>query len=159
MKAYVEEKFTNLINGIYELIPLSDKPGRTVHLLPGNNVADDNCCDGQLTGRLVSLLPHVPNASGRSAGGGCGIDYWNGVGEVQLLRCAAVVNNQGKAPRPIVLDAEGVSQMDDSDAILTVLLEQDWVKSVNAWTPKGPGGGCRGIAITFGFRLDSPSRI
>jgi hypothetical protein len=89
--------------------------------------------------------------------GQCGIRYWEAVGEVTLLRCAASLNDDGTAPAPYVLLAEGKDSIKDTDAILAGMGAQEWIRSIGTWTPQANQGGCRGIAVQFNFILDQPS--
>lgn len=152
MQQFISEKFTTLLDEIYD--DLEEKPGRVVYVVPGAQIVWDDCCSGQLTGRLQSLSPVL--ASGTTSNK-CGIQFWRATGEVILLRCALMINDQGIAPRPDQLTEEGIECLDDSDVLLAHIADQDWVTGITAWNPIGPSSGCRGISVSFTFNVDQPS--
>lgn len=139
IEAYVGEAAKNL----------SPKPKRIIPVVPGSQVAWDDCCSGQLWGRLVSLGPMPGNNPGRLPGlGACGSPEYLATVEIGILRCASVFDdNTGRAPRPAKIGNEGAQLLEDMGDILRALACADAplkVRSIVGWTPTGPEGGCAG---------------
>lgn len=151
MEEFITTKFTELLDDI--LSRLEQQPGRVIAVVPGTSIVWDDCCEGQLTARLVSLTPVLTQATPMSQ---CGIKYWQAVGEVALLRCSQALEEDGSAPAPVKVLTEGVDQLKESDEILKALANQSWISSLANWQPLGPNAGCRGISINFNFNLDQP---
>lgn len=154
MESFITEKFGQLLQDVLSFIDPAEYPSRVIAVVPGAQTAWDDCCEGQLTCRLVSMNP-VLNEGGRQSQ--CGIKYWAAVGEVQLLRCSQALNEDGTAPSPLIVAAEGSSSMRDTDSILKGIAQQSWISSMELWTPEGPNGGCRGVQVQFNFALDQPA--
>lgn len=131
---------------------LSPTPDRIVYVAPGQEVAWDDCCGGQLTGRVVSIAPHT-GTQPRSVAP-CGVLYWDVLLAVGILRCVAVVDDAGTAPPANQLTADGLQMMADAQAIQQVILCHDRVVQINAWVPQGPGGACAGGEWTFLIRVE-----
>jgi len=128
-------------------LALSPVPSRVNYVAPGNDVAWDACCDGQLSGRIVSINPHVGTQARSSSP--CGVLYWDVLLAVGILRCVDVVDDQGTAPSTLELDRDGQQMLWDAQALQQVILCHDKVKQINAWVPQGPQGGCAGGEWTF----------
>lgn len=128
-------------------LALSPVPDRVIYIAPGNEVAWDDCCVGQLSGRIVSINPHV-GTQPRSASP-CGVLYWDVLLAVGILRCVDVVDDQGVAPPAPVLTADGQQMLWDAQALQQVILCHKDVKAINVWVPQGPQGGCAGGEWTF----------
>lgn len=125
---------------------LDPSPSRVV-MAPGGVVAWDDCCDGQVWTRLVSLSPVYP-ASGQ--GQKCGPLLWLATIGIGVLRCAAVLDDQGVAPLPMKLNAD-TFQMTQDAADLSRSIQCDMASlpgqqrlSMGNWMPLGPEGGCVG---------------
>lgn len=132
---------------------LEVKPGRTLLVAPGAEVAWDDCCEGQLWGRVVNLAP-LQSTSQQSARG-CFEPFYLLSIELGILRCASVVNNQGKAPRPETLTDEGLRGIADMAALLEAIQCNDRTRTIGRWTPRGPDGGCVGGFWTFDVRVSN----
>ena len=130
---------------------LTEPVGRSF-VAPGLEVAFDDCCDGQLWVRVVSIVPSPsPGASygSRSVqGGACGVLLWEVQLAVGTVRCAATVDDQGNAPpaQNLTLDAELMLQdrADLEEAIRCCMSEQATRLQIIRWDPLGPQGGCVG---------------
>lgn len=137
---------------------LEEKPGRVIHIAPGAQVADDDCCDGQLSSRIVNITPNQPRdrqaqlAAGASL---CGIPFYIVTIELAIRRCAAVMDDDGTAPLPGVLEAEGLVGIGDMAALLQAISCNKATRSIGQWIPYGPQGGCSGGAWTFTIRMDN----
>lgn len=151
MEEFIVAKFQDLLDDI--LPRLTKKPGRVIAVVPGNQIAWDDCCQGQLTCRLVSMTPVLAEGSSMAQ---CGIKYWQAIGEVALLRCSQALDDRGNAPKPSIVRTEGVEGLSDSDVLLKSIGDQNWISSISSWMPLGPQGGCKGIQIQFNFNLDQP---
>jgi hypothetical protein len=129
-------------------------PKRIIGLYPGDAVAWDTCCDGQLSFRLVSLAPKYLTPGGRTAMTPCSVSWWDVVLEVQLLRCVPTIDSTGKAPTPAKLTESGLGIVRDMETVLKALTGEGNVYAVGQWTPVGPNGGCVGGRWQFTFRAD-----
>lgn len=135
---------------------LSPAPGRTVLLAPGALVAHDDCCDGQVWARLVNLGPMPSNDPARRPGmNPCAVPEFMLTAELGIVRCAATVNDQGRAPSPRQITADGEQSINDMSALLGVLRCTDNLRSLISWTPTGPEGGCHGGYWTFTMRASN----
>lgn len=148
VEALVITRFTALLKDVTDA--MKRPPARVIALVPGTQVVWDSCEDGQLTGRLASMVP-VSSTNQR-----CQIDYWLSTGEITLLRCALSIDDQGRAPSPADLKAEAAESLADTDLLLKAVARQPWVDAIVSWAPLGPSGGCKGIQVTFTFKLDQP---
>jgi hypothetical protein len=144
--------FTELTSAVVAALPANKRPARVIPLIPGTQVVWDSCEEGQLTCRLSNLVPHSNTA--RQA---CGVDYWTATCEITLLRCAAVLDDQGRAPLPGDLVADGRESLADTDLLLKTISTMEWVTNIQNWRPWDPQGGCKGVEVLFEFRLDHPS--
>lgn len=131
--------------------------GRTL-LVPGDNVPDDWCdCDGQLYVRVITQVPNgqQPNCPPIS------ITATLGVG---VIRCAAVLDDNGNPPPAATLTAEALAMTQDAATIYGALvccspsLVQarliNRVPTIGTWNPQGPLGGCARGEWTLGVNLD-----
>lgn len=111
--------------------------GRAV-VAPGGSVAWDDCCDGQAWVRVVSVEPSYQAR--------CGIVRWTVTLGIGVLRCAAVLNDDGVAPSPRQITADGHEMIADMDAIAHLFQCNDLPLDplLGNWTPQGPNGGCHG---------------
>jgi hypothetical protein len=125
---------------------------RTPGLLP----AWDDCCAGQLYLRVIEIFPsgspfpQFDVAQKGAAGAKCSIHllaFRIGVG---VLRCAATLDNKGKAPTPAAVSADQELAMDDMATLLDVLvcevpdLQGIQALKMDRWQPQGTEGGCHG---------------
>lgn len=147
---FVVDKFTELLAEV--TTNLTRVPARVIPVVPGTSVAWDDCEKGQLTGRLVSMTP-VSNVPSQR----CGVDYWRATGELMLLRCALAVDDQGRAPKPGDLKAEAAESLADTEVLLKAVIAMPWIDQIASWAPLGPEGGCKGVQVTFTFKLDQPA--
>jgi hypothetical protein len=122
-------------------------------------VAWDECCDGQLWGRVVTITPHQTTQQGRGAVSmpPCGVDYLIATVAIGLIRCAASISDSGKSPSAGRLTADGYQQLDDMTAIERVILCDPRTLNVQSWNPLGPEGGCVGGEWTFTIALGACS--
>lgn len=138
------------------------RPVGLVSLVPGGEVAWDNCCDdgGQLYVRLVEMYPSgrpFPNADGQAA---CAPVMLAARLAVGVIRCAHTVDDNGVPPSAAELTADALSMTADASILLEALKccfptsDSHIMKSlIGRWEPKGPSGGCAGgeWAVTVGF--------
>lgn len=152
MEGQVVRQFTELLDAVVAALPVGRKPARVIPIIPGTQVVWDECEYGQLTCRLANLVPISNTAIQR-----CGVDYWRATGELTMLRCAAVLDDQGRAPTPADLVADGRESLYDTDVMLKTLASMEWVTNIQNWRPWDPQGGCKGVEILFDFNLDQPT--
>lgn len=135
---------------------------KRIVVAPGE-VAWDDCCEGQVWARLVSLIPSgrpFPQTDVDQKGPGCGVILWSGVVGIGVLRCAAVLREDGSAPTPKQIKADAEQQVKDLRAIEKMMVcdlpSMSGFQSMKVvgWTPQGPEGGCVGgewqIALAIG---------
>jgi hypothetical protein len=138
---------------------VSPLPGRVL-VVPGAAVAWDDCCDGQLWTRLVTVLPQ--GAANGQITQPCGVLLWQAVLGVGVLRCAATVDDNGVAPSPAVLSAEANQMTADASALneaihccFAPLPEYERRVRIVRWDPLGPDGGCVGGEWQITVLLDN----
>lgn len=107
-------------------------PGRMV-LMPGSQIVWDDCCNGQLWVRVVGVEP-IRDA-------GCLYAFRATIG-VGVVRCAAVLDDQGRPPSAADVTADAVRQNLDLQIIGDTLACHDDVDALTRWAPAGPQGGC-----------------
>lgn len=139
---------------------LSEPVGRAL-VMPGNTVVWDDCCDGQLWVRIVSLVGS--SAMSTPAKQPCVPLYQCRVG-IGVVRCAHTVDDHGMAPTPAEMTADSFATYQDSldviQAVNCCFAEQEIVQTlrIEQWLPVGPQGGCVGgeVSITFNVNLCQP---
>lgn len=131
---------------------LEDNPPGRVILSPGAAVTHDDCCEGQVWVRVQRIEPMV----GRTAGTAnpCGVLGWVAVLGVGIVRCAAVLDDQGNAPSPEAVTADTVEMNEDSAALAQGILCSGHARTIDQWLPSGPMGGCVGGEWTCTVRYD-----
>lgn len=130
---------------------LTTKVGRTAKY-PGASVAWDDCCDGQLYVRVVQMDP-VKQAGTRPVSGlGCGVIGWTATLAIGVLRCAATVDDRGRAPGTMQLNKETDLMTRDMSELMNMLLCNEWTWDIGSWFPLGPEGACVGGEWTFTVR-------
>lgn len=155
MDEFIAEKCQETLDAILDALPNDLRPSRAIALVPGESVVWDSCCEGgQLTVRVASMAPRRTGAK-TALLTPCTIDYWTVTVEVMLLRCAAVVDNQGLAPSAEALTNDGTRGLSDMALILRTITQLPFVDDVTAWTPQGPSGGCFGNRWNFTFKADA----
>lgn len=126
---------------------LSPRPSRVIEIAPGAEVAWDDCCAGQVWTRLVQIVPSPvglqTGALGRAMHA-CQMPFLQATVELGVLRCAATLDDAGRAPSAREISRDGAQGIRDMSALLGVLRCSDDVAQLGAWTPVGPNGGCVG---------------
>lgn len=134
-------------------------------VMPGNTVVQDDCCDGQLWVRVVSIV----GVSGLSqpASQPCTRLYQVRLG-IGVDRCAHTVNDQGIPPTPGEMTADAFQTYQDQADLV-----EAWVCSIfpylmnlnsagaakmEDWLPRPVDGGCVGgeLDITFNWVMCTP---
>ena len=133
---------------------LSKPVGRAL-VMPGNSVVWDDCCDGQLWVRIISIVG-VSNLSNQATQP-CNPLYQVRVG-IGVLRCAHTVDDAGRIPTPAQMTADAFQTYQDRadmvEAIvccISPLVEEDHrmgTLRIEDWLPLGVDGGCVGGEIT-----------
>jgi hypothetical protein len=136
-----------------------DRPADRVLLAPGDQPAWDECCDGFLYVRLITMYPTMGQSSpfpGQDTRpGNCKPSMIGSTIGVGVLRCAATQEDGGEAPTADVLTAEALGMTADASILLEAIkccvapLTDDetsnaLVMVLGTWTPRGPDGGCVG---------------
>jgi hypothetical protein len=127
--------------------PYLDPPVGRAAIYPGLEVAWDDCCSGQLWVRLINV---VPSGVGQQPGAvvGCKPLQWTALIGLGALRCAASVDDSGRAPSPATLTAEALQMSADRTALAEALqcAIAQYVSQLSfvRWDSLGPQGGCVG---------------
>lgn len=125
---------------------LGDRAERHV-IQPGEEVAWDDCCDGQLAVRLISVNPAPQGAPGARP---CPPAGWNVTLGVSMVRCVASLKDDGEPPSAEEITQDGIDVVGDMTliqiAIDCVTRARPEVQRLEllGWTPLGPAGGCAG---------------
>ena len=125
---------------------------RIVVVAPGLAPAWDECCEGMLYSRVVSITPKVDMNLARG-GHLCATLGWTVTAAIGVLRCAYVVNDRGQAPTPSQITSDGAAALADAADLLQVVLCHPSTASVQGWTPLGVEGGCHGGEVLFTFMI------
>lgn len=125
-----------------------------VHLSPGNTVAWDNCCDGQLWVRVVSLLP-MPQGSQP-----CDVHALQVRVGLGTLRCVTAIDDDGKFPTAQEMVADALALSLDGQILLQAIRCFDFGPHVGPKTivleqglPLGNDGQCGGWEWTLTFQM------
>lgn len=125
---------------------LGDRVERVL-LQPGDEVAWDDCCNGQLAVRLISLVP-IP--SGTPGARPCPPAGWNATLGISMIRCVATLQDDGEPPTAEAITVDALDVLGDMAliqlAIDCVTRARPEVQRLEllSWTPLGPAGGCAG---------------
>lgn len=126
---------------------LSPAPGRAL-VAPGLDVAWDDCCEGQVWVRLITVQPSGRPFPQFDAAQQCGATLWAATIGIGVVRCVSVVDDQGRAPTPAQLNADSVQMTADMDAlreaIQCCMAVNDRLVKFSRWDALGPQGGCAG---------------
>lgn len=136
-------------------VGLEPTPGRIIHIAPGQEVAWDDCCDGQLWSRVIQVSPHVTNGTRSAAGPPCGVDYWIATVALGVIRCAYSLNEDGTVPSPAQITSDGQQMLDDMVVLQQVVLCNPNTWEIQGWTPSGPLGGCHGGEWVFTVKFQT----
>lgn len=139
-----------ILNAVTE--QLQDEPPGRVILAPGANVTHDDCCEGQVWVRVQRIDPMTGRTPATTAP--CGILGWVATLGVGIVRCAAVLDDQGNAPTPEAVTVDTVGMNEDAAALVQGIMCSGVVRSVEQWMPSGPMGGCVGGEWTCTVRYD-----
>lgn len=124
-------------------------------VVPGRDVAIDDCCAGQAWVRIVRVYPSLPgefpNPRSTSLGEGCddGV-FWAVELGAGSARCAPSVDDYGRPPGDEELETAARVLADDAARIRSVVLhDATWSGlaeevAVGEQTSVGPSGGCVG---------------
>ncbi len=138
---------------------LSPTPGRIIHIAPGQEVAWDDCCDGQLWSRVIQVTPHVTTSTRTAAGPPCGVDYWIATVALGVIRCAYSLAEDGTAPTAEQIESDGQQMLDDMAELQQVVLCNPNTWEIQTWTPTGPLGGCHGGEWVYTVKFQTCSCI
>lgn len=128
-------------------------PQRVITYQPGEEVAWDGCCDGQLAMRLIALDLSAPQSNAQ--GLICGGKWWNVRLGLSLIRCVGVVSDKGTPPTAERITNDGAQMLADIATIQDVVmcLGKTTAAPAPAWVPLGPSGGCAGGEWQFTVRV------
>lgn len=139
---------TSFVQGA--LAKLEWVPERVIHVAPGESVAWDDCCGGQLWGRLVSFEP-----SQATQGKRCFIPHFIARIEMGLIRCASTVDDAGNPPPVSAIEGEGLAGLADMLRMAEAITCNPAFRSLGEFRPRGPQGGCVGGTWEFTILVDN----
>jgi len=148
-------KALELLSCVEETLSKYQAPVCRSFLAPGGSPSWDTCCDcgrgeGMAWVQIVSVgpteaFPGIFQGAMRQPPPEFVLEM-----NVGILRCAAVLDDQGRAPSSEKMTADGMKVQRDraivAEAIRCCFLEQadPGTFSIGSWTPLGPQGGCVG---------------
>lgn len=142
------------VDRVLEALPDDRQPGRVVRVAPGVAPAFDDCCEGQLYTRVVSMVPAVEKVP-NGAGVRCNVPAWSVTIGLGMIRCAHTLDDHGDAPAADLVTEDGYEMLDDMLALQEAILHDDApTRSVLGWNPLEEEGGCHGGEWLFTLRLD-----
>lgn len=147
---------------IYDLIldaaedALTVKPDRKI-VQPGQEVAQDEAPNGQLSVRLISATP-ITRQRGK-----CPVGVELEIG-VRHARCVGVIDDRGNPPSEMMTTLDGLQTLQDMTEIASALscladdLESAGVYEawLGRWDPEGPLGGYAGGEWKYYARMKLP---
>lgn len=134
-------------------------PVRQCLLVPGLDVAWDNCQCGQFAQVLISsYTTNAPFDGGSTLIQSCGASYRAITVASSIVRCVSTMNDNGEPPACSAYLTDAVSDVYDREAVRTGitcflqnLLDAGGIEyyNVGAQTPLGELGGCAGSVLTW----------
>lgn len=148
----------SLLSCVDEALRDYDAPTCRSFLAPGGPPAWDVCCDcgtgdGQLWVQVAEAFPTDDFPSPVAGANRCPPSGFGARLVVGILRCAAVVDDQGRAPSSERLTADALKVQRDRAIVYEALrccylVDADpGTYQIGSWTPLGPQGGCVGGAV------------
>jgi hypothetical protein len=135
-----------------------DPPVGRVYLAPGSQVAWDDCCNGQLWVRLISLESLIPAKLGATSVDPCGL-VWTATVGIGVLRCSASMDERGQLASAATFTSEAVQMLADEAALCQAIYCCDVLPmnkfDVHRWDPLGPEGGCVGGEWTMTMQVNN----
>lgn len=137
-----------------------DPPAGRAYLAPGNLVSWDDCCNGQVWVRLVSLESLAPHYAklGATSANPCGLEWTATVG-VGVLRCSSTVTDRGELAPPEMVSAETIQMLADEAALCQAIYCCNVLPlnryDLTRWDPLGPEGGCVGGEWTMTMQVNN----
>lgn len=128
-------------------------PGRVVSIAPGTAPAWDGDCNGYLYGRIVSILPASDSTGGGAPNVRCGVHFWVATLAIAIIRCVAPVDNNGRPPEPVRVDADGRGFSLDAAILQQVLLCSPYTRSIVQGVPLEESGGYSGFEWAYTVRV------
>jgi hypothetical protein len=141
----------SLLTCVGEALP--DPAPARMFLYAGEEPPWDDCCDGQVWVRLVSVTPAGTNPTR----GGCGPAMWAASVRVGVLRCAATLGANGTLPAVADMIRDTAVQIADMAAVESAIkccFESKPLEFVS-WVPLGVEGGCAGGEWSIILKLNS----
>jgi hypothetical protein len=136
---------------------VSPQVGRA-YLAPGNAIAWDDCCNGQLWVRLVSLDSLTFAKMGATAVDPCGLTWTATIG-LGILRCSSTISDRGEIASAEVVSMETLQMLADEAALCEAIYCCDALPLnkfvVTRWDPLGPEGGCVGGEWTMTMQVNN----
>ncbi|HEY5841538.1 MAG TPA: hypothetical protein VIU87_08730 [Mycobacterium sp.] len=132
-------------------VALDPSPSRVITFQPGEEVAWDECCEGQLWCRIIRV--GAGSYRGKADGTVCDIPYWTLTLGLGVIRCVGVLDDNGTAPTAARISADGLQANQDIAALSEVITCIGLTTGILGWIPLGPQGGCAGGEWQFETRV------
>lgn len=128
-------------------------------LSPGTETVWDDCCNGQLWVRLISMVPLVDANAQRGVPSTAGLLGWSVEVAVGAVRCITSLHEDGTPPTADEMNADVLAEIQDMVDIRDALLcNVQGIPNLSRprllnWAPLGPIGGCSGGEWQFQFLM------
>ncbi|QDP45520.1 hypothetical protein SEA_FUZZBUSTER_36 [Microbacterium phage FuzzBuster] len=146
LKAIVE-------NVVTALDAVDRKPARIVPIAAGTAPAWDECCDGLLYSRIVTIAPAPDRTNPTPANIRCGVHLWIVTAAITIVRCVATVDDGGTPPAAETMAEEGEAILSDAIEIQQALYCTDGIRQIVNGQPVQEEGMCVGFEWTFNFAV------
>lgn len=142
---------TDVLQGILDCAKdaLDPTPG-WASIVPGSEAVLEECCQGQLWTRLISLTPLYDR--------NC-VMGWEASVEVGMVRCVATLDDRGNPPTREQIEDDAIAMMKDVEALQKALLccpktvKYVELATLESWQPYGPESGCAGGTWSLVVRI------
>lgn len=154
----IDPLMTSILSAVASAFEEDETPPGRVELTPGLLPAWDDCCAGQLYLRVREIFPTAGSGSPfpqfdaqqKGVNAACAIHMVSVSFAVGMMRCAAVLDDNGNAPTPEAVSADAREMYHDMNIILqTLVCGLKEIKAIQGlkmdrWIPQGVNGGCHG---------------
>lgn len=156
----VWDKALELLSCVESALAEYDAPACRTFVAPGGSPSWDVCCDcgtgdGQAWVAISQVYPTDNFPTAQTGGMRCLPSGFGAQLAVGILRCAAVVDDQGRAPSSERLTADAWKVQRDRQIVERALRccyfadADPGTFTIGSWTPLGPQGGCVGGLTTL----------
>jgi len=135
-----------------------DPPVARAYIAPGNTVAWDDCCNGQVWVRLLFLESLALAKMGATHMDPCGL-VWTATFGIGVLRCSSTIDDRGEIASADALSNEALQMLADEAALCQAIYCCNVAPlnryELTRWDPLGPEGGCVGGEWTMTMQVNN----